>query len=71
MLAFLGNALDKVGCVVAVLVAVGAIALYSTFTYFHPVPESDFPAILILLSGATAVPIWLFGRICRYALAGN
>jgi hypothetical protein len=66
MVARLGIALYWAGCVAAVLImGFGILAFYFEYRV------AGQPGLVLLLTGTSAVVVWLFGRGIRYVLAAT
>lgn len=65
MAARLGDVLYWVGCALAA----GCLALFAWLGVDDPRPETRTIAFAVGAGGA--LMIWLFGRACRYVLAGR
>ena len=69
MSARLGNVLYWLGCIVTVPCAIWVIVNAWVLTSGSSVPGEN--ARQILIAGSVGIGAWLFGRACRYVLAGT
>jgi hypothetical protein len=70
MAARLGNVLYWLGCVLAVIFAIGGLAAFFIAGAVRPITNGEIIALMVPLFALSAIS-WMIGRALRYILGGT